>query len=174
MDVFLRPITITSPTPNTRQAPSLTTLNDNTNTYMQKMNYRNQLVRKSLPSRAGGEVPCRCVGANLWRRLVPFYSLALTRLHQRGMNSVFQMAQRQSFSTGRHPVRVPVPPSPHTHITSPISSASSFSFSSATKSKTLPARSKVQKFKADLPINFLATSFCPLQLYGAICNQHCC
>lgn len=41
------------------------------------------------------------------------YSLASIRLHQYGMNSVFQMAQRQSFSTGRHPVRVPVPPSPH-------------------------------------------------------------
>jgi hypothetical protein len=42
---------------------------------------------------------------------------------------------------------------------------SSFSFSPATKSKTLPGRSEGQKFKADLAIHFLATSFCPLQLY---------
>lgn len=167
--MFLRPTTITSSAPNTRQAPSLTTLNDNPNTSMQKMNEGNQLVRKRLSSSAGGDVPCRCVDANLWSRLLPFYSLASTRLHQYGMNSVFQMAQRQSFSTGRHPVRVPVPPSPHILL----HQYHQLHFPSHPLPNPRLCLS-VPKFKADLPIHFLATSFFPLQLYGPLCNQHCC
>lgn len=88
-----------------------------------------------------------------------------------GWNSVFRVAQRQSVSTGRHPVRVPVPPSLHIFHHQIINSTISFLLlPHQIQDSACPFRS----LKLHLPIHFLAMSFCPLQLYGPICNQYCC